>query len=351
MHRFDTFTDLRVNSGDRQGEITLWPSFTDIMTVVLMIFMLTMIVVIIKNTTLAQALLTSENQKKQVQSLLHDKEKAQAELKIILADLEEKLSQKQMILLLREDEISLLQQDLEGKMARIAAVEKESAELKSDIKGLQAGVAAAREEAAAFEKKSTELARQYEVRIAEIQAASEKRLAALSSDKAREIEDYNRKVPALLNQLKEKETVILALGGEKQNLEMSLAKQRQDFSALEEKYIRLIQPARSPAGKKVATVVYQRTGGNFRIGFKGIDTERIETLTMDQLHQQLGALRQKWQDQLYVKVIIPEDSGLTYNEAWTFTKDILSRYDYYFQEKAGAPEPQAGHTGPAEPSQ
>ncbi|MDA8134023.1 MAG: hypothetical protein M0T82_05320 [Desulfobacteraceae bacterium] len=40
-------------------------------------------------------------------------------------------------------------------------------------------------------------------------------------------------------------------------------------------------------------------------------------------------------------------------KAWTFTKDILSRYDYYFQEKAGAPaeEPHAGHTGPAEPSQ
>jgi hypothetical protein len=33
-----------------------------------------------------------------------------------------------------------------------------------------------------------------------------------------------------------------------------------------------------------------------------------------------------------VKVIIPGDSGLSYNEAWNFTRDILSKYDYYYQE-------------------
>jgi hypothetical protein len=33
-----------------------------------------------------------------------------------------------------------------------------------------------------------------------------------------------------------------------------------------------------------------------------------------------------------VKVIIPEDSGLSYNEAWTFTQDILTSYDYYYQD-------------------
>lgn len=332
MHRFDTFTDLRVNAGDRQGEITLWPSFTDIMTVVLMIFMLTMVVVIIKNTTLAQALLRSEDQRRQIQGVLETGEKAQAEMKITMADLEEKLRQKQMTVLLREDEIKLLQQDVEGKTAQIAAFENRAGELKSIISALQAGADAARAEVAAFEKKTDELTRRYEARIAEIEAASESKLAALSDSGAREIEEYNRKVLSLLSQLKEKEAVILTLGGEKQTLEMSLARQRQDFSTLEEKYIRLIRPARSPAGKKVVTVFYQRGNGLYRIGFKDVDTERVETLTTDQLHQQLGALRQKWQDQLYVKVVIPEDSGLTYNEAWAFTKDILSRYDYYYQE-------------------
>ena len=332
MHRFDTFTDLRVNSGDRQGEITLWPSFTDIMTVVLMIFMLTMVVVIIKNTTLGRALLYSEGQRRQIQEALQTGEKDRAGLKISMADLEEKLRQKQMAVLLREDEIKLLQQAVEGKTAQIAVFEGQTHELKNKINALQAGVDAARAEAAEFEKKAAELTQRYEARIAEMQAASESKLAALSESKTREIEEYNRKVLSLLSRLKEKEAVILTLGGEKQTLEMSLARQRQDFSSLEEKYIQLIRPARSPAGKKVVTVFYQRVNGLYRIGFKGEDTERIETLTTDQLNRQLGALRQKWQDQLYVKVVIPEDSGLTYNEAWTFTKDILSRYDYYYQE-------------------
>lgn len=336
MHRFDTFTDLRANAGDRQGEITLWPSFTDIMTVVLMIFMLTMVVVIIKNTTLAQALLRSEDQRRQIQSLLQNSENLQAELKVTMTDLEEKLRQKQMTVILLNDEIKILQQDIEGKTAQIAAFGGQTDELNNKINRLQADITAAQSEAAAsaaaFEEKATELTRQYEARIAEIQAASESRLSALSNDKAKEIEEYNKKVLSLLSRLKEKEAVILTLGGEKQTLEMSLAKQRQDFSTLEEKYIRLIRPARSPADKKVVTIFYQRVGGHYRIGFKGVDTERLESLTMDQLHQQLEALRQKWKDQLYVKVIIPEDSGLSYNEAWTFTKDILSRYDYYYQE-------------------
>lgn len=344
MHNFDTFTDLRVNGGERSGEITLWPSFTDIMTVVLMIFMLTMVVVIIKNTTLGQALLRSEDQGRQIEALLQQSQAAQAELKTTLVDLQEKLSQKEMQIILLSDEAKILQQDLAGKTLLIAAVEGEAAEFKNKIIVLQEAVATAEAEAAharesasrasaALEKKVAELTRQYDVRIAEIQSASEKKLAALTDAKASEIEEYNRRVLALLSQLKEKETVILSLGGQKQALELSLAKQRQDFSALEEKYIRLIRPARSPAGKMVATVSFQRQDGRHRIAFKGADTEKVETLTLDQLHQQLDALKKKWQDQLYVRIIIPENSGLTYNEAWTFTKDILSRYDYYYQDQ------------------
>ena len=29
-------------------------------------------------------------------------------------------------------------------------------------------------------------------------------------------------------------------------------------------------------------------------------------------------------------VVSPDDSGLSYNEAWDFTKGILSQYDYYY---------------------
>jgi hypothetical protein len=32
-----------------------------------------------------------------------------------------------------------------------------------------------------------------------------------------------------------------------------------------------------------------------------------------------------------VKVVIPEESGLSYNEAWKFTFTLLEQYDYYHQ--------------------
>lgn len=343
MHRFDTFTDLRINRDNRNGEIILWPSFTDIMTVVLMIFMLTMVVVIIKNTTLAQSLLRSEEKGRQIEALLQRSEAAGTDLKNTLADLEEKLRQKEMQIILLSDEAKVLHQNLESKTAIITAAVSELAELKNRIVILQetaqkaeAEVGRARESearaAAAFEKQTAELTRQYDIRIAELQLASEKKLAEQTEAKKKEIEEYNRKVLALLSQLKDKESAILSLGSQKQALELSLAKQRQDFSTLEEKYIRLIRPARSPSGKKVVTVTFQRIDGNYHIAFKNVDSEKVETLTLDQLNRQLGKLKQKWQDQLYVRIVIPENSGLTYNEAWTFTKDILSRYDYYYQD-------------------
>ena len=53
------------------------------------------------------------------------------------------------------------------------------------------------------------------------------------------------------------------------------------------------------------------------------------------IHKQLLKLKQKYGDNLYVKVIIPENSGLSYNEAWQFMQDIFNKYDYYYQANPG----------------
>jgi hypothetical protein len=52
------------------------------------------------------------------------------------------------------------------------------------------------------------------------------------------------------------------------------------------------------------------------------------------LNKRLAKLKDTYAGNLYVKVIIPEDSGLSYSEAWNFTYDLLRNYDYYHQ---GAP--------------
>jgi hypothetical protein len=45
----------------------------------------------------------------------------------------------------------------------------------------------------------------------------------------------------------------------------------------------------------------------------------------------LGSLKQRAGNKLYTKITIPENSGLSYQEAWSFSNEILTRYDYYYQ--------------------
>ena len=56
MHRFGGSVDLRLNGRDRGVEATLWPSFTDIMTVVVMIFLIAMVVLLMRNMELVAEL-------------------------------------------------------------------------------------------------------------------------------------------------------------------------------------------------------------------------------------------------------------------------------------------------------
>lgn len=315
MHIFQNTIDLRRNRQRQNSDISLWPSFTDIMTVILMIFMLTMIVVIIKNSNLAQQLRIREKRVKLVEKSLAESKQVQADLKLFIMNLEEKLSAKEMEIILLGDEKKVMQSSLEAKLAIISALKGEIKEFEEDVKRLE-------EEIESSEAETDQLKKESERRIAEIAEKTKK-----------QIEEFNRKFAALMDQLTKKTEVIVILDAEKKDLELILARQRQAYSILEEKYHKLIKPARSPLGKKVVAVHYSRINSKYRILFKDLNSTEFKKVDTQQLNLRLGTLKNELQDKLYVKIIIPEESGLSYNEAWSFTKDILSRYDYYYQEK------------------
>ena len=50
------FVDLRPTSGNRAAEDSVWPSFTDIMTVIVMIFLMALVVILIRNVDLVRQL-------------------------------------------------------------------------------------------------------------------------------------------------------------------------------------------------------------------------------------------------------------------------------------------------------
>ena len=300
MHQFNERINLRQNDDSLASDNSIWPSFTDIMTVVLMIFMITMIAVIIMNSDLYEQLLLSRSEeKKAVETLIENKS--------IIADLEEKLHSKEMEIILINDEMEFVRSSLDAKVAIISMLEDSAENRKKRVQEL--------------ESMTDNMRRNYE-----------QQMAVISENTERKIEEFNRKFAYLADSLNKTKQVILVLNSEKKDLALTLAKERNTYSALEKKYNKLIKAARSPVGKKVVTVHYSKVDGKYRILFKGIGAASFEKVNRKEMHQRLTTLKEKWKKLLYVKVIIPTKSGLTYNEAWSFTRKILSTYDYYNQD-------------------
>jgi len=326
MHRYEYNIDYRPLHRGQKADISLWPSFTDIMTVILMIFMLTMIVVIIKNSNLAQQLIFRKTQEQKIQEALDTSLEAQAQLKIFITNLEEKLRAKEMEIILLGDEKKVMQSTLEAKLAQISSLRSDMSAIEADVKTVEAELAAKTAEVAAKEKEK-------EKEKEQVRREFEEKIAAITEETKRQIEEFNRKFVALIQQLGQKDELIVLLDAEKRDYELALAKQRRSYLTLEEKYHKLIRPSRSPLGKSVATVQYSRDDGKYRVLFKAPDSKDFIQIDMAQLHNRLEQLKNELRDKLYVKIIIPEQSGLSYNEAWNFTRSILSTYDYYYQEK------------------
>ncbi|MFZ0724172.1 MAG: hypothetical protein WAM61_00145 [Desulfobacterales bacterium] len=322
MHNFENFIDLRQNHRRQMSDISIWPSFTDIMTVILMIFMLTMIVVIVKNADLARELVQRQSAEQQLQSRLAETRGEAEAFKVVIADLGEKLRARQMEIILLGDENKVVQSTLDAKLALISALQKDMATIAADTEEVKRRLAAAESEKQA------------------LASGYEEQMRAISAETARQIEEFNRKFAALMERLGEKEDLIVALDADKKDLELSLARQRKAYLVLEDKYQRLVRPARSALGKEVVTVQYFRQNGQYRILFSGPASAGYAPVTRAELDTRLDRLRDRLQDKLYVKIVIPEASGLSYNEAWNFTRDILSRYDYYYSAKE-VPRPDA----------
>jgi len=114
--------------------------------------------------------------------------------------------------------------------------------------------------------------------------------------------------------------------------EQQLVSLQNEYSDLQVKYDKLFRPARSAEGKHVVTVRYWKEGDYYQLRIKDTGEEDYRVVTRKELDKQLTALKEKYGNKLYVKLIIPDDSGLSYNEAWGFTVEMLDKYDYYHQK-------------------
>ena len=272
---------------EEQNHQNIWPSFTDVMMVVLMIFILTMVVTITHNTNLFRQLLSTKTEILEKEKYLKELEKVKRELNAKINELETRLSTAQMKILMLSDENKKLKTNLEGKIVLIG-------DLSQKLKNL---------------------------------SQQQEELKKLLEEKEKLIS--------------EKETIIIDLRTEKeklidkmQSLENLKAELQQKYSELQQKYLKLVGPARSPLGKVVFKVKYFKPDRSAKPVYLIIPVgeNRFKKVTYKQLINELEKAKNKYGKKLYVQIIIPGNSNLTYDEAYKFTSFILHKYDYYYQK-------------------
>ena len=131
-------------------------------------------------------------------------------------------------------------------------------------------------------------------------------ITSLKQDKLflkREVESYNRQ--------------LLALKGQ--------------YEVVKSKYEELVKPARSAKGKYIVQVYYIKGKSGKIIRYKQPGDSGFTDLPLAEVEKRLSRLKAQKGKDLYVQIIIPENSGLTYNEAWDFMRKMLVKYDYYYQ--------------------
>lgn len=292
----DEFVDLR--RGHLKSD-SFWPAFTDIMMVVVIIFLLTSMLLMVKNWELLDQLRSSMAAEEQAEKIIHDTSEENATLEEQLAQAQNEISMLRMQLLHESEQANLVNAKLENKEQKIIVILSENEQLKNSINN--------------NENKISSLSKKI--------SSIEESLSQLNIDveqKQKSLEDEKQKIIIITQERDEQTRKLSAL--------------ENDFGSLKVKYDKLIKPARTTKGKYVVSVNFERIKGKERIRFKDSGDKTYTIVSSKQLHKKLARIQKKYPKKLYIKIVIPKESGLTYSEAWTFMKGLLQKYDYYYQE-------------------
>ena len=395
------FIDLRVGHGAQGvGDDSVWPSFTDVMTVIVMIFLMALVVIMIRNFELDRELLATISDREAAQNLSEDLARAKSELESSLASRETTLEETRTTLentisslALTQEERDELQLRLQQELERISQLSLDQDRLEAELGTL----IELRKELESANVKLTEESRGQRVEIerllaseqtltARINALSEKlgkleltssaEISSLTQEKQTlgqkldtvslqltqirllldeaqlENRDLNAEIESLVAQvasaeenyaiaeeeiealtelirLREAENAALQL--EASSTLANFRSLQEEYDSLDEKYRDLIRPARSEAGKFVVEVWIEKLDSEFVYQVRQPDDAEPRFVDFDALNQELAELKSAKGQALYTKIIIPEDSNLSHNEAWRFTESILTQYDYYYQ--------------------
>ena len=315
------------------GENSFWPSFTDIMMVITMIFLMATTILVVRNWQLVAELQESITAEQIAFQMIESTSQENATLEERLANAEQSNSILRLRLLKKDEELDLAQIAIREQETSIATMELQNRELESSLEQSRSQLAAADLEidtaSAQFEELSRQIA-SLNQQLAQSQLESDQTRAQL--DSAREqiaglSESSTRQQQSIAQLTQEK----VLLNQEIESYNQQLLTLKGDYETVKSKYEELIKPARSARGKYIAQVYYVKGKSGNVIRYKQPGDKNFSTLSLAEVETRLTQLKREHGKNLYVKIIIPDDSGLTYNEAWEFMRQLLVKYDYYYQ--------------------
>lgn len=286
------FSFASLISGRDEFEESFWPSFTDVMMVITMIFLIVTVAVVLTNTRLLDDLRHSV---KAEQSAQQSAQKAAEEA--LQASRQAQKAEQLAEFQLKAN--ASLEEQLEYLQQRSSSLEME----------LLRSRAAAEATASAASERDALLSR----------------LEAQQSEYGNTLKLREQSIAMLQTELNSKNTEIAGLTSKADQSEKQLLSLQGEYTELDQKYQKLLKPARSSKGKQVVEVVYSKSGYNIRKPGEAA----LRNIGRAALDAELSALKAQHGTELYVKVVIPDNSGLSYNEAWRFTSEMLAKYDYY----------------------
>ena len=309
-----SFVDLRLNRNSHQGEDSFWPSFTDIMTVIVMIFMLAMVILLLRNMELLSQLRSTMEAEQQAAELARTTGEENATLEEKLIAREYELSMLRMQLMRMEENAKQQEAAIASQRHQITSLNRERDQLNTQITRLT-------EESGALSSQLAQANRDVQ-RLSSDLEQSNQRQAMTQAD-----------LEALRRSYREQEAALTAALATNETTVQELTDLKTDFSDLKIKYDKLVRPARTAKGKTLVEVRYAKRDGAYRIDYKGPGDAGFQQVSRTALDHKLTQLKNR-DNNLYIKVILPKNSGLSYSEAWTFTNHLHQNYDYYFQEEA-----------------
>ena len=316
------------------GENSFWPSFTDIMMVITLIFLMATTLLVVRNWQLVAELQESIAAERMASQMIESTSQENATLEERLANAEQSNSILRLRLMKKDEELELAESAIREQESSIASLELANSELDSNLQQTRAQLDAANLEIDAATAQYQELTQQIAAlnqQLAQQKLADEQTRSQLEIARTQiaELSASSERQQQSISQLTQEKTL---LNQEIEAYNQQLLTLKGDYETVKSKYEELIKPARSARGKYIAEVYYVKGQSGNVIRYRQPGDQGYSRLSLAEVEKRLAKLKQEQGANLYVKIIIPQDSGLSYSEAWQFMRNLLVKYDYYYQE-------------------